>query len=43
MMSHIAGGSVEKEISVPILTVTSENIDKELPVVKQTVFANEVK
>jgi ribose transport system substrate-binding protein len=43
MMSHIAGESVEKEISVPILTVTSENIDKELPVVKQTVFANEVK
>jgi ribose transport system substrate-binding protein len=43
MMSHIAGQSVEKEISVPILTVTSENIDKVLPTVRETVFANEVK
>lgn len=43
MMKHLAGETVEKEISVPILTVTSENIDKELPIVKQTVFANEVK
>ena len=36
-------GTPEKEILVPILTVTSENIDKLLPTVKQTVFANEVK
>ena len=43
MMKHIAGESVEKEISVPILTVTSENIDKVLPTVRETVFANEVK
>ena len=43
LMKHIAGESVEKEISVPILTVTSENIDKVLPTVRETVFANEVK
>jgi hypothetical protein len=27
---------------VPILAVTSENIEKELPTIKKTVFANEV-
>ncbi|PRH86168.1 ribose ABC transporter substrate-binding protein [Labrys okinawensis] len=43
LVAKLAGGPVEKEISVPILVVTSENIDKELPVVKETVFANEMK
>jgi ribose transport system substrate-binding protein len=39
----LGGGTVDKEISVPILAITSDNIDKELPTVSKTVFANEVK
>lgn len=42
MMEVLAGKTPEKEITVPILAITSENIDKELPTVKKTVFANEV-
>jgi ABC-type sugar transport system substrate-binding protein len=42
MVKHLAGEKVEKEISVPILVVSSENIDEKLPTVKTTVFANEV-
>jgi ribose transport system substrate-binding protein len=40
---HLEGGKPEKQITVPILVVTSKNIDKVLPTVKTTVFANEVK
>lgn len=42
MLTTLDGKTPEKEITVPILAVTSENIDKELPTVKKTVFANEV-
>jgi ABC-type sugar transport system substrate-binding protein len=42
MFSHLQGGTPEKQILVPILVVTSENIDKLLPTVKETVFANEM-
>jgi ribose transport system substrate-binding protein len=42
LVSVIGGGTPEKEITVPILAVTSDNIDQELPTVKKTVFANEV-
>jgi ribose transport system substrate-binding protein len=42
MMEVLGGKTPEKEITVPILAITSENIDKELPTVKKTVFANEV-
>lgn len=42
MVKHLAGETVEKEITVPILAITSDNIDAELPTVKKTVFANEV-
>lgn len=42
MMTKLAGGTPEKEILVPILKVTSDNIDKLLPTVKETVFANEM-
>jgi ribose transport system substrate-binding protein len=42
MLATLDGKTPEKEITVPILAVTSENIDKELPIVKKTVFANEV-
>jgi ribose transport system substrate-binding protein len=40
---HLKGESVEKQIVVPILVVTSKNIDELLPTVRQTVFANELK
>jgi ABC-type sugar transport system substrate-binding protein len=43
MFTHLEGGTPEKEILVPILIVTSENIEEVLPTVKETVFANEVK
>ncbi len=42
LISAISGAKPEKEIVVPILAITSDNIDKELPTVKETVFANEV-
>ena len=40
MVSKLDGGTPEKEILVPILTVTNQNIDKLLPTVKQTVFGD---
>lgn len=42
LVSSLEGKKPEKEILVPILVVTSDNIDAELPTVKQTVFANEM-
>jgi ABC-type sugar transport system substrate-binding protein len=42
MIDALSGKKPEKEITVPILAVTSENIEKELPTVKETVFANEL-
>jgi ribose transport system substrate-binding protein len=42
MFTHLEGGTPEKEILVPILIVTSENIEEVLPTVKETVFANEM-
>jgi ribose transport system substrate-binding protein len=42
LVTVLGGGKVDKETSVPILVVTSENIEKELPIVKETVFANEM-
>ncbi|MDQ0393944.1 substrate-binding domain-containing protein [Labrys monachus] len=43
LFTHLEGGTPEKQILVPILVVTSKNIDQLLPTVKETVFANEVK
>ena len=43
MIKHLKGGKPEKQILVPILVVTSDNIDEKLPTVKKTVFANEMK
>lgn len=42
MIEHLNGGTPEKEILVPILVVTSENIEELLPTVRETVFANEI-
>jgi ribose transport system substrate-binding protein len=39
----LKGGKPEKEILVPIVVATSKNIDKILPTIKETVFANEMK
>lgn len=43
MVEHLGGGAPEKEITVPILIVTSTNIEEMLPTIKETVFANEMK
>ena len=42
MLEHLSGGTPEKEITVPILIVTSENIDAQLDTIRETVFANEL-
>jgi ABC-type sugar transport system substrate-binding protein len=42
MVEHLEGGTPEKEIIVPILIVTSDNIDEMLPTITETVFANEL-
>jgi len=42
MVEHLNGGTPEKEITVPILIVTSTNIEEMLPTIKETVFANEM-
>jgi ribose transport system substrate-binding protein len=43
LFKHLKGESVEKQILVPILIVTSKNIDQMLPTIKETVFANEMR
>ncbi len=43
MLDHLNGKKVEKEILVPIMLVSEDNIEKVLPTIKQTVFAGEVK
>ncbi len=42
MIEHLGGGTPETEITVPILIVTSDNIEEMLPVITETVFANEI-
>ena len=42
MVEHLDGGTPEKEITVPILIVTSQNIEELLPTIKETVFGNEL-
>lgn len=42
MIAHLDGDTPEKEILVPIKIVTSANIEEELPVITETVFANEM-
>ena len=42
MISAIGGTAPEKEISVPILAVTSENVEQELPTIEKTVFGGEM-
>lgn len=42
MVEHLNGGTPDKEITVPILIVTADNIEDMLPTIKETVFANEI-
>jgi len=42
LVAHLKGETVPKETSVPIITVTSKNVEELLPTIKQTVFANEL-
>lgn len=42
MVSAIGGTAPDKEISVPILAVTSDNIERELPTITRTVFGGEM-
>lgn len=42
LMEHLGGGVPEAEIVVPIMVVTSENIDEVLPTITESVFANEI-
>jgi ABC-type sugar transport system substrate-binding protein len=42
LLNHLAGKEVPKETSVPILVVTSQNVDQMLPTIKLTVFAGEL-
>ena len=41
-VAHLYRKTPQKEILVPIKIVTSKNIEQELPVIKETVFANEM-
>jgi ABC-type sugar transport system substrate-binding protein len=42
LVAHLKGEAVAKETSVPIITVTSTNVEALLPTIKTTVFANEL-
>ncbi len=42
LFDHLAGKPVEKDILVPIVIVTSSNIEELLPTIQKTVFANEL-
>lgn len=42
LFTALKGGKPPKEILVPIMVVTSKNIDQLLPTIRQTVFANEL-
>jgi len=42
LLAHYKGETVPRETVVPILVVTSDNVEKLLPTIKQTVFAGEL-
>ncbi len=42
ILTVLSGGKPEKQITVPILAVSSKNIDQLLPTIRETVFANEL-
>jgi ribose transport system substrate-binding protein len=42
LVAALKGETPEKQITVPIVIVTSKNVNELLPTIKQTVFANEI-
>ncbi len=42
LLQHMDGKTPEKQIDVPILAVTAQNVAQMLPTIKQTVFAGEL-
>ncbi|TAN29989.1 MAG: twin-arginine translocation signal domain-containing protein [Castellaniella sp.] len=42
LLEVLDGKTPEKDIQVPVLAVTSENIEQQLPTIRKTVFASEV-
>ena len=42
LLAHMDGQTPEKQINVPILAVTAQNVAQMLPTIKQTVFAGEL-
>ncbi len=42
MVAHLNGETPEKEVMVPIMIVTSTNIEEVLPTITESVFANEM-
>ena len=42
MLDHLSGKDVPKEILVPIMLVSKDNLDEVLPVIKTSVFAGEL-
>ena len=42
LIAHMNGQTPEKQIDVPILAVTAQNVGEMLPTIKQTVFAGEL-
>lgn len=43
LMDHLSGKEVSKEVLVPIIVVTKDNLEEVLPTITTTVFANEIK
>ena len=42
LFAHLNGETPEKEILVPIVVVTDQNIEEMLPTITETVFAGEL-
>lgn len=42
MLEHLDGKTVDKEVVVPIIVVTKDNLDEVLPTITTTVFANDI-
>jgi ABC-type sugar transport system substrate-binding protein len=43
LLDHLAGKEPPKSIVVPVVVVSKDNLDKELPVITQSVFGGELK
>jgi ribose transport system substrate-binding protein len=43
LLDHLAGKEPPKSVVVPVVVVSKDNLDQELPVIKQTVFGGELK